>query len=224
MPKIRIYPRLVIGFILFIISGVIFGQLFLDIKFLKQLTVNSHKPRSSITSAELLNFTHPSGSYSFNFPGNWNLLYLTPDENTLMVAPQEKIDAVSKQAAGFGTSPELVITIAQTTTKPTIRSDNFWGITSKESITIDSTSGTKNIIEIKKDNSGFTKGSKLINIVIPHQQTYLDIQLLDATYEDTFNKIIESFKLMEFVESTPSPTPHIQPSQSPEASAAASPL
>lgn len=225
MATIKLYPRLIIGFLLFVISGAIFGELLITLHAPnKNLQSGFPSPSVATTATGELEFVHPNGSYSFVFPNNWNVLFLAPDQNVVMVAPQDKIEAVQKMEEGFGTTSDLVMTITQSNTKPKLASDKLWDVTSKESITIDSKNSSKNTIQVLKNMSGFKKDSKLIDIVVPHQNIYLDIQLLDATHEDTFNNILESFKLMTFTESTPSPTPSIQPSQSPQASAAGSPL
>lgn len=206
-------PRLVIGFILFVISGAIFGQLFITLKSPppKKLSVNPHKPISTSVSPTLLNFTHPNGSYSFDFPSNWNLLYLNPEETILMVAPQDKIALIKQKPAGFGLGSDLVVTISQSNTKPKITSDKLWDITSKEAVSIDNQTGTKTLIQVVKDNA------PIIDIVIPHQNTYLNLQLLDNSYESTFNQILTSFRLLPFNEAD------IPASPSPEASVSASP-
>jgi len=146
-------------------------------------------------TADWKTYTDTNGDYSFKHPSNWNTLSM--GENTLMVAPQEDIDKVSKMlnsGGGFEGGDFLIMLINSLTEKPLIVTDEYKTV--KESkIVISSIDTSKYEITYLQSLPGIEEGKTHVSVVVPINEKYLNIDLLEQKYLDIYNLVLDSFKI-----------------------------
>lgn len=146
--------------------------------------------RQGTATASWQTYTNTQYGYSFKYPNDWDIA----GEKTLFVAPQSTIDEIKKIEGGFGGGKGLVSTINVYTEKPQIPiSDEYQNVT-EESVIIGGKQATKYTIQVIKPSPVGNVGDKIINIIIPNNNYYLDYSLLDEKYKPVFDQILSTFR------------------------------
>ena len=156
-------------------------------------------------------YTNSEPGFTFKYPLDWDTLELGQNKETLMVAPKIQVDTFRDKPGGFGGGSFLTFTINKHTQNPAIKTDEFQEV-SQENVLLGNEPAIKYNVLIIQDEPGFSKGSKVVSIVVKHEGVFLKFDLLDQQYSDTFNQILSTFK---FIEAAPSVTPTSSPSASP---------
>jgi len=135
--------------------------------------------------------------FKFNYPNYWDN-YLLSDTN-IMFAPQEIVDELERYPGGRGGGKYLTFIIRYYTKDEykdyTRTGDEFTDISTGD-ISIDGIAGDSFELTALADAPGVSKGDVSIYYIIPHNNGYLEFNLIDNQYIDIFNEMIKSITLL----------------------------
>lgn len=140
--------------------------------------------------------TFNNGVYYFKYPITWDTCLIGENMDYYMVGPKEKVDKVRPMKGGFGGGTFLTLTIGTSTEQPAWTTDENWKVAS-EPIEVNGVSGTKYSVSVLQDGPGFSAGDKITNVVLKHDDKFIQIELLDQTYQDIYEQILSTFKFLQ---------------------------
>jgi len=141
--------------------------------------------------------TYSNTVFSFKYPVSWDTHMVGEDPGkTLMVAPKEKVDKVKQMTGGFGGGIFLTLTIGMRSTPPDWKTEESWNVTN-EPIVVDGITGTKYTVNVVQDVPGLSEGDRITSVVLKKDATYIQIDLLDKTYDTIYSRILSTFKLTQ---------------------------
>jgi hypothetical protein len=141
--------------------------------------------------------TYSNTVFSFKYPAAWDTLMVGEDPGkALMVAPKEKVDKVRQMTGGFGGGIFLTLTISMRSTPPDWKTEESWNVTS-EPIVVDGITGTKYTVNVVQSLPGLSEGDRITSVVLKKDATYIQIDLLDKTYETMYDQILSTFKFVD---------------------------
>jgi hypothetical protein len=210
-PAKKSSPLMVVAIILIILAVLSVVVYVFGSKFINPKPVSTPTPIAVVTptpdsTANWKTYTDQINNYSFKYPDGWETYVITGGTNdTLMVAPKAQVDKVKNTQGSFGGGQFLTMTINITPSKLSIpQNDEFQQVTS-EAAKIDGVDALRYSTNIIQDMPGFSAGDRIISVRLNLiNKSYMDIGLVDSSYQDVFNQILSTFK---FISASPSASP-----------------
>jgi hypothetical protein len=140
--------------------------------------------------------TYSNTVFSFKYPAVWDTFMVGEDPGkALMVAPKEKVDKVRQMTGGFGGGIFLTLTISMKSTPPDWKTEESWNVTN-EPIVVDGITGTKYTVNVVQSLPGLSEGDRITSVVLKKDATYIQIELLDKTYDTIYSQILSTFRFV----------------------------
>jgi hypothetical protein len=145
-------------------------------------------------------YTNEEYGFKFDYPNSWDYYFLS-DTNT-MFAPQEIVNELEEYPGGRGGGKYLTFIVRyydkdeyEGYIKSNFRMADEFTDMSMNSITIDGIVGEGYELTALTDAPGVSEGDIVIYYAVPHNNGYLEFNLIDNQYIDIFDRIVESVTL-----------------------------
>ncbi|MEF8847474.1 MAG: hypothetical protein V5A57_03550, partial [Candidatus Paceibacterota bacterium] len=129
--------------------------------------------------------------FSLRHPENWATY--KSDGGTITVAPQDVIEKL-EQPGGVGGGTWLTMQISYDKQKEAVAQEGE-KLEEHTDIVIDEIQAERYRIRQTKGLPGIEQGDKFVKVIIPHQEHYLDLTLLDYQQLKTFEQILDTIDL-----------------------------
>ncbi len=145
-------------------------------------------------------YSNDEYGYQIKFPADWDM---TKCLKTIVFAPKNTIETINQAGCAVGSGKEFVLTINYRTKEQyenvilANRKTDEYKIVTLESVIVNGLEAKRYSSEFIKDTSLANSGEVFTDVLVPCQDGYLEITLLDNQYLDIFNKIISFFKFVE---------------------------
>ncbi|MCX6737862.1 MAG: hypothetical protein NTY11_00325 [Candidatus Parcubacteria bacterium] len=143
--------------------------------------------------------TYVNNDYSFDirYPENWKT---DKCSKTIVFGPKETIEKLVSNGCAIGMAKELILTINFRTTQqyeeiivPFRKTDENKNVV-LDKVTVGDLEVSHYTTNYLKDASmGFKAGDIITDVLVPVENGYLEITLLDNQYIDIYNKMLKSF-------------------------------